>query len=653
MFRMTRLASAIAAASITAIPAYAQTNNELEPVIVTATRTAFVDSDAPYASEVYTAEDIKKSGVTSIYDFLNRQTSIIAMPSSGNPYTQKLDMRGFGITDGYQNIVITVDGRRLNNIDMVPQLLSSIPVRSIERIEITKGSGSVRFGDGAMAGTIQIHTKELEGAELMALAGNFGIRNTTISAGLNEERFHLSFAGEHYSQDGFSDADSTGHKDHSRNNTGELKLKFFPSERFDLEIARGSSDIDVRYPGWLSQTAFDVDPAQARSGSTYTHQGFETDWWNTGLNINLDDSLSLEARHNQEDKDSFYVGSAPTKYDYTSNKAEVTYKTGSGEIIAGIEHFDGSRTETGSFANKTSKENLGWYLLGNHKVNQTTYSAGLRQEEVNYIYAPTSGSRLESGHDLTGWELGINHRLNEETSVFANYNDGYQAPDIDRFFKWNSGYTGLEFNSFINPAETKTINLGVNWETPNRKTKTVVFYSDLKNEIYLCKANAGTSCGAFGDNRNIDDSHKYGIDAQIWQQLNNELSGTLNYTWTRAIIDSADSGNIQDKELPGVSRHNLTVALDYEPMENHRLGLTHTWRSKAYSMEDFNNAFSQKQRAFQYTSAKYTYSHTKDLDIFVNVDNVFEKENGLWLRDDVVYPSQFTRNWQVGLNAKF
>jgi iron complex outermembrane receptor protein len=650
MFRMTRLASAIAAASLTAIPAYAQTNNELEPVIVTATRTAFVDTDAPYASEVYNAKDIKNSGATSIYDFLNRQTSVIAMPSSGNPYTQKLDMRGFGISDGYQNIVITVNGRRLNNIDMVPQLLSSIPVTSIERIEITKGSGAVRFGDGAMAGTIQIYTKGQDGAEIMAAMGNHGIRNASIATGLNQENFDLSFIGEHYSQDGFSDADSTGHKDHSRNNTGELKLNIFPSDAAEVEIARGSSDIDVRYPGWLTQAAFDLDPAQARSGSTYTHQSFETDWWNLGADLNINQSLALSLQHNLEDKESSYVGSAPTKYDYRSSKAELVHKTGYGELIAGIEHFDGDRTDS---SNTTTKENLGWYLIGNHKAGDTTYSAGFRQEKVDYTYAPTSGTRLKADHDLTGWEIGLNHHLNDQLSIFANYNDGFQAPDIDRFFKWKSDYSGLEFNSFINPAKTKTLNLGINWSTEQTKIKSTLFYTDLKNEIYLCKSNAGTSCGAFGDNRNLDDSHKYGLDGQISHTISEKLSGTANYAWTRAIVDSADNSNIKDKELPGVSRHNLTLALDYKPATNHQLGLTHTWRSKAYSMEDFNNSFSQKQKAFQSTSAKYTYSHTKDLDIFVNVDNAFEKANGLWLRDDVIYPSQFTRNWQIGLNARF
>ena len=69
-------------------------------------------------------------------------------------------MRGFGLNQGYRSLVITVDGRRLNNIDLSPQNLSSVPLGNIERIEITKGSGSVIYGDSAMAGAIHIFTKK-------------------------------------------------------------------------------------------------------------------------------------------------------------------------------------------------------------------------------------------------------------------------------------------------------------------------------------------------------------------------------------------------------------------------------------------------------------------------------------------------------------
>ena len=120
-----------------------------QPLLVEATKFKTKDTEATYASEIYNQKEIIESGAKTIYDFLNQNTSVVSMPSSGNPFNQKIDMRGFGISEGYKSIVVIVNGRRLNNIDSVPQNLSSIPIQNIDRIEITKGSGSVIYGDGA------------------------------------------------------------------------------------------------------------------------------------------------------------------------------------------------------------------------------------------------------------------------------------------------------------------------------------------------------------------------------------------------------------------------------------------------------------------------------------------------------------------------
>ena len=68
-----------------------------------------------------------------------------------------LDIRGFGETAS-SNLVILVDGVRLNEGDMGGAAISWIPVDSIERIEIVRGSGAVLHGEGATAGMINIIT---------------------------------------------------------------------------------------------------------------------------------------------------------------------------------------------------------------------------------------------------------------------------------------------------------------------------------------------------------------------------------------------------------------------------------------------------------------------------------------------------------------
>ncbi|MFO7592711.1 MAG: TonB-dependent receptor [Pseudomonadota bacterium] len=642
MHNKKRLIAAVLAGVSTAAPAAEQ---EVAPIIVTATRHAMSDTDAPYASEVHTRSDISQSGARGLYDYLDRNTSLTVMPSYGNPFSQKLDMRGFGIGSGYQNIVVTVDGRRLNNVDMVPQLLGAIPLASIEQIEITKGSGSVIYGDGATAGAIHIHTRKDTGVSASVSAGNHGVSNTSVSAGLNEGIAALNIYAENYHHDGFSDRDINNRRDAANSNTTHAELSLFPTDILELRLGGGQSRIDTTYRGSLTQEQFEEDPAQ-NGGDDYTNQLYNVDELNAGLTAEINPSLKLSFDHFSEDKLSEYSSGWSSDYENRSNELALSYQQGALTFSGGIQRFAGTRY---GLDNETDKTNRAAYLQGDYALGKTTVSLGGRRAEVEYRYNPDTGDTLDETIDLNAYDIGVNHRYNKRLSLFANYNNAFQAPDIDRFFTTDWFTMTTSFNGFIEPAHSKTLNIGLNHVTARNRIKLTTFYSELTDEIYYYKTGPWS-----GLNTNIDESHKYGLELQARHQFNRRFSTSLNYAYTRAIIDSEDSadGEFDGNELPGVSAHTATVSLDYQPTERSRVDLSHTYRSEAYAAEDFGNDFEQKQAAYNSTAIGYHYQVGK-MELFAKVDNLFEEENGVWVRDDAIYPVNFTRNWRVGLNAEF
>ena len=175
-----------------ALPTFAAENIDLNEVTVKANRFERKDTETTYASEIHTAKQIEASGATTLYDFLAQQTSLNVLSGFGNKAAPLINLRGYGNENGYQNVAITVDGQRLNNIDLTPQLMGAIPIDNIERIEISKGSGSVIYGDGATAGAIQIYTKTKTGVSVTGSLGNYGQKSGYISAGISEQHFDLS-----------------------------------------------------------------------------------------------------------------------------------------------------------------------------------------------------------------------------------------------------------------------------------------------------------------------------------------------------------------------------------------------------------------------------------------------------------------------------
>jgi len=622
----------------------------LNPVKVSANQFNDLDTKATFASEVYTADDIKKSNSSSIYDFLNQNTSIAISPNSGNKFTQKIDMRGFGLTNGYENIVIVLNGRRLNNIDSVPASLSALSITNIDKIEITKGSGSVIYGDNAMAGVIHIYTKKSNDSTLKISKGNYGIQQTSLSVNTSQDNLSLSASFNNYKQDGFSVAGNDGYKDKGEQDNKSFEASYTINNKTDLTLGFKDNKIDNRYPNYLTLSEFNSDPSQNRTtSSSYTRIIDNSKITNFDIKHKFNENIEISLNTSNETKDSTTF--SRNDYDYKIRDILLSYQKDNIEVNAGRTSFNGKRIATD---NVTTKNNKGIFLQGNYKLNNDTYTVGFRDESVDYKYNPNSGSAINDNEKLKAFNIGFNRKINDKTSVFSNFNQAFQAPSIDNFFAstWVENPPGTwtattSFNGFIDPAKVKTLNIGINHLTDNSKTKVTVFRSNLENEIYYHKATTS--------NTNIDKSHKYGLEIHHVKQFNPKLSTNINYTYTVAKIDTEDksSGAYNGKDLPMVSKNSITASADYKIDEQSKINLTHKYRSSAYAAEDFTNTGSQKQKAFNSTNVNYLFQYDKDTDLTLQVENLFENKYGSWLRDDVIYPANFTRNIKLGVTYRF
>lgn len=631
-------------------PSFAVESINLDDVIVKANRIEHKDTETTYASEIHTAKQIEDSGAATLYEFLAQQSSLNIGSNFGSKATPSINLRGFGGENGAQNVVITVDGQRLNNIDGMPQLLGAIPLGNIERIEISKGSGSVIYGDGATSGAIQIYTKNKTGVTISSSLGNFGQQNHYANAGIVEQYFDLSASLAHDSNDGFSKPDETGHKDEFTSDTQNIKLKIKPTDSLRFLLETTNTRNDVRYVNALTKAEFESDPKQVTQrpyNQTYTHQGLDSKQWHAGVEYDITSKFNIKAVHFREDKLSDFINFfSKSDYDYVSNDIALNYNGDSFNIVSGFQNFDGSRKSTN---NVTTKDNNAIFIQTEFRPNRLsdafTVSAGVRHENVKYSYLPTVGSALNSTENLNAWDIGANYRFNDALTVFSNYNQAFQAPDIDRFFDY-----GGTFNGFIAPAKVKTLNIGLNHVQSNNHIKATVFYSKLNNEIYYFQDNTNF----IYHNTNIDRSHKYGLEIQDNFKFNDKLSTSIIYNYTRAIIDNENdgAGAFNDKNLPGVPKHTAVANLNYKFHDHANLNLNQTWRSGAYAYNDFANNAVQRQEHYESTNVALSYQY-KNIQMFTSINNLFNHVNSIQVADDAIYPVDFVRTWRVGMKADF
>jgi len=607
------------------------------------------------SKEIYTAKDISRSGSSSLFNFLSQHTSINILPSYGNKSAPLIDIRGYGIESGYQNVVVTVDGERINNIDMSAQIIGSIPLSSIANIEIIRGSGSVRHGDGAMGGVINITTSDYIENSIQTSFGSDGLNNNNINIGYKGEKFSIGLSASDDSNDGQSKVDTQGNKAESKNQYNKLKINIDPTNDLNIKLVSSNVRSNLFYVGALTKAEFDTDPSQ-NSGNKYTNYDYNIDRNSIGLNYKINPLVNVKMSYFQENRSNHFIpsySSANIIYDYDTERFNLTLPF-VGEkltITPGFELLNGQRKDS---VGKVTKDNKAYYVETEMQVNtKTIISAGARHEQVDYKY--NGSSALATDESLNAYDIGVNYAVNDQLSVFSNYNQAFQAPDVDRFFvgvyappSW--ALSGRAFNGFIDSAKSNTLNIGLTYYTKQNNLSLTSYYSKVEDEIFY---NPSSFL-----NENIDNSKKYGLELQNTMQLNDKLSANLTYNYVKAEIGSNAQGLTDGNDMPGVPRQMALVNINYQFVTNGYVSISHAWKEKTYIFSDFANSNSQKQPQYNSTDLSFNYGvnnfkMTNKMEVFGAITNIFEQKNAVQSYANALYPFNFERTFMAGLKINF
>lgn len=159
---------------------------ELTRVEVTGSRLKRIEAEGPAPVNVYTKEDIAKSGQPNLGRFLAGLSEVSTSTGEG----------GFGITLGQGTVqlrglplgstLVLINGRKVQGVGSSSGSvfnLNLIPMAAIERVEVVPMGSSAVYGGDALAGVVNvILRKSLEGQSLTARVGSGrGLSDASIS----------------------------------------------------------------------------------------------------------------------------------------------------------------------------------------------------------------------------------------------------------------------------------------------------------------------------------------------------------------------------------------------------------------------------------------------------------------------------------------
>ncbi|MEN9862587.1 MAG: hypothetical protein RLZZ601_351 [Pseudomonadota bacterium] len=472
-------------------------------VIVSGSRFQENLNEVPANVKVITRDEIANSSSNSIPEVLSQIGGLNVRYASGNPLNldASVDMGGYGATANSTTLIL-VDGQRLNPIDSGTVNWESVPIDSIERIEVLQGGASVQYGNGAVGGVINIITNG--GAKNLNQASvTYGSYNTVIGNAILRNKF---------------DDTTLQLTANSSNTDGWRQNSAANAYSFDAKLTQSLGGIDQVYadiflnhsnsqtPGSVLGQAGTGTPQSARAafiGSTTT-----TD--NSGIRAGfikaVTDKLTFDIDGTYSNKNSnSNIPASPYYLLYPNWQLAVSPKVKAnfgewGTTVVGYDFNQASQSSSSgsTFGTTSLQQNVGIinqsvYLVSRiplKVVNGLEVSGGFRHQAQNASTNDfSSGSAISASqkYSANAGDAALNYSYQSGQKIFVKWDQSYRFPNTDEFWGFdpnaNGGYGAPVFNGILKPQVSQTYSAGGNWSINQSQISALVFQSITQNEI--------------------------------------------------------------------------------------------------------------------------------------------------------------------------
>ena len=635
----------VAAFAWSLAPSLLAQNPEDAAVVVTATRFPEQRLDAPIGMTVITAKQIAESAAKTLPQLLSQEAGIVTRDSTGGPDWQ-IDMRGFGIT-GDQNTLVLLNGQRLNDIELTTIGWTAIPLDSIERIEILRGSGSVLYGGGATGGAINIITKTPpQGATAATVGGSVG------SYGTQEVRAGASVAGQSIGFNVF--ANDYASDNYRANNRVEQKnlntsVRLFGTEG-DIALKVDLDNQDLRLPGARTAAELETDPrgtstpgdyatrdgARVALGGGYDlgfgqfaaelgyrdttrtsllkdYSGFGTDTYTDTRSKVWSFTPRLKMPYGALGiQNSLIVGIDLDYWDYLSRRAPSQAALDTPPTpTSPTAHVNATQRDQAFFAQHHSAFGEGTKLTLGVRWQRSTITA---QDAFNPA-AYASGSKTSTP---LAWEVALRQELTTTTSVYGRVGQSFRLPTVDEVYSQFGGPLFDPIVALLEPQTSRDYELGAEYRTATLRSRISVFAMNLSNEIYFFAPTFS--------NINLPPSFRRGVELDASAAISPAVSlfGNVSLTDARFRDGAIGSVDVSGNVIPLVPRVKANAGIALQLAPNTRFSGVARYVGSQYYDNDQTNTFPTLMPAYTVIDVKFTQTISK-LTLGLALNNLSNK----------------------------
>lgn len=568
---------------------------EESEVIVSATRIPIPEEDSPASVSVITADDLLRTQTERVADAL-REVPGLSVVETGTP-GQLTSVFTRGLRSEHTQVLL--DGIPINQGLQGAFNFADLTTDDIDRIEVVRGAQSTLYGPRALAGVIQIFTKQGSGTPsttLSAEGGSYGTFRESLQSSGSWKQFDYSLGASRL------DTDNARPNNQYRLTDGIANLGWTPFEQLRLSTLVTYSLADTGNPNTIANPK-PFDNFLTERWLVAPHLDFApVIWWRHKLIVSYD-----HERQVNDPNDDGFVG--PTRalfkrftIDYQSDLAPLPWFT----LTSG---FFYTQTDAGqerpfvsqafgpqpTFVSDFTEETSGFAQISVTPCAGLNFVAGGRYDHFNQF------------GDVWTYRVAGSYRFAPTaTRLHGSIATGFSPPSSqDKIF-------GNNFN--LQPERDRSFDVGLEQRFWNERVTlgATFFHNRLSNLI-------GTS-GLF-ETLNLGAARTQGLEFEVFAQPVDDLVFRASYTYLDAITTSAaDVSQPIGSRLPRRPRNEVYVSGSYLWWQKLRTTVEAKFVNAREEIDFGNPNFDIEDYSFANFAAEYAVN--PHLTVFGRIDNL-------------------------------
>ncbi|MBB1422544.1 TonB-dependent receptor [Pseudoalteromonas sp. SG43-7] len=614
MLNKSTLGVAIAAALSFSVSA----EQSIERLTVTANKFEQSITDVLASVTVIERSDIETSNVRDLPSLLATQVGFQINSNGGFGQSSGVSLRG----SSSRHTLILIDGVRTGSATLGYKSISNIPLNSIERIEIVKGSRAAVYGSDALAGVINIITRTKESVSLDATFGTDAYQNYQVAGTTVVDAVKASFNAGFEKTDGFDVLQGVAPDEDGYENKN-LGFNIYYADELLGEL---------KALGQYSEGNAQYDNAFSPIDSIVENNEFE----NYQLGLGWDKSFT---DHKHSINVAIATDDSDNKgYDYTGAIVTNSYKTKRKQF-----DYHGSYNASQVL---TVNGGLNWYkdeiytngkaYLADSKVAKAAFLGGYFDD--NKVIANLA-LRLDDDEQFgneTTYAAAVGYHLNKRATLRLSQSTGFKAPTFNDLYFPDPLSPG---NPNLAPETSTNQELGLSLDFSQAKLDISIFRNNIENLIAWAPNAAGK-----WQPENINEARHEGVEFSF---ANTVLGFDNQFNFTYLNAENTETGVAQTYVSPRTV--NWSVAKQWGDFD------------AGFDMQYRSDRQGKVTELSSYTLWNLTanYQFNSALSFSARVENLFDKQYNAvdssmdYATGEVFYYNTVDRRFFVGASYQF